>query len=336
MLPEHSYRLATYADAACVPRAGVVVDDLVIDAAAALDHEAALNQGAGRAHADGIRTGAPSTVLALLQAWDNVHPRLQSIALAARRRSAEHAAEHTQDLSSVALLAPVLFPGVILCAGANYKDHVAEMSKALNLPEEPDPHEIGLNPWHFLKASAACVRGPGARIALPTYSKCVDWEAEIAVVIGRRCRHVAVNEALDYVAGVTVVNDLSARDHLRRQGVAADSPFYFDWVSQKCFDGALPMGPWICPLDEIDDLGNLKIRLWVNDELMQDSSSSNLIFSVAEQIAHLSTRLTLRPGDVIATGTPAGCGAARGRYLKPGDRVRVWIETVGEITNEFA
>ena len=96
------------------------------------------------------------------------------------------------------------------------------------------------------------------------------------------------------------------------------------------------MGPWICPLDEIDDLGNLKIRLWVNGELMQDSSSSNLIFSVAEQIAHLSTRLTLHPGDVIATGTPAGCGAARGRYLKPGDCVRVWVEAVGEITNDFA
>jgi 2-keto-4-pentenoate hydratase/2-oxohepta-3-ene-1,7-dioic acid hydratase in catechol pathway len=96
------------------------------------------------------------------------------------------------------------------------------------------------------------------------------------------------------------------------------------------------MGPWLCPLDEIEDLGNLAIRLWVNDELMQDSSSSNLIFSVAEQVAHLSSRLTLRPGDVIATGTPAGCGAARGRFLKAGDRVRVWVETVGEITNDFA
>lgn len=315
---EHSYRLATYTDAAGAPRAGVVVDELVLDAGAALG------------------MSAPSTVLALLQAWGEVHPRLQSIARAARRRSAQYDARLAVPLSSVTLLAPVLHPGVIFCAGANYRDHVAEMSKALNLPQEPDPHEVGLKPWHFIKASAACVRGPGARIALPSYSRCVDWEAEIAVVIGRECRDVAVSEALDYVAGVTVVNDLSARDHLRRQGIAADSPFYFDWVSQKSFDGALPMGPWICPLDEIEDLGNLKIRLWVNDELMQDSSSSHLIFSVAEQIAHLSTRLTLRPGDVIATGTPAGCGAARGRYLKAGDRVRVWVEAVGEITNDFA
>jgi len=113
-------------------------------------------------------------------------------------------------------------------------------------------------------------------------------------------------DALEFVAGVTVVNDLSARDHLRRKGVAADSPFHFDWVSQKSFDGALPMGPWLCPLDEIEDLGNLAIRLWVNDELMQDSSSSNLIFSVAEQVAHLSSRLTLRPGDVIANRHAGG------------------------------
>jgi 2-keto-4-pentenoate hydratase/2-oxohepta-3-ene-1,7-dioic acid hydratase in catechol pathway len=95
------------------------------------------------------------------------------------------------------------------------------------------------------------------------------------------------------------------------------------------------MGPWICPLDEIDDVGKLGIRLWVNDDLMQDSSSSSLIFSMAEQISHLSSRLTLKPGDVIATGTPAGCGAARGRFLKPGDRVRVWVERVGEIVNDF-
>jgi 2-keto-4-pentenoate hydratase/2-oxohepta-3-ene-1,7-dioic acid hydratase in catechol pathway len=163
----------------------------------------------------------------------------------------------------------------------------------------------------------------------------VDWEAEIAVVMGRECRNVKVDDALQYVAGLTIANDLSARDHLKRNGIAAESPFKFDWVSQKCFDGALPLGPWIVPLDEVGDVGNLGIRLWVNDELMQDSSSSNLIFTMAEQIAHLSTRLTLMPGDVIATGTPAGCGAARGRFLQAGDRVRVWVENIGELTTEF-
>lgn len=304
-----------------MPRAGLVVDDGIVDVAKALLRR-------------GLRLpGNPESVLGLLAVWDEAHPHLKDIARDARARAAS---SESRPLSDVTLLAPILFPGTIFCAGANYRDHVEEMSKALNLPREPDPHEIGLNPWHFIKASAACVRGTGARIALPAYSSRVDWEAEIAVVIGRECRNVGIEEALDHVAGATVVNDLSARDHLRRKNVAVDSPFHFDWVSQKCFDGALPMGPWICPVDEIEDLGNLAIRLWVNDELMQNSSSSHLIFSVAEQISHLSTRLTLRPGDVIATGTPAGCGAARGRFLKPGDRVRVSVQTVGEITNTFA
>jgi 2-keto-4-pentenoate hydratase/2-oxohepta-3-ene-1,7-dioic acid hydratase in catechol pathway len=316
---ENAYRLATYADANGDPRAGIIVDEWMIDVAGAL----------------AIRTAAHASmtsVLAVLQGWGEIHPLLQQVARDARQGKRFAAAS---ALSTVQLLAPILYPGTIFCAGANYRDHVAEMSKALNLPAEPDPHELGLKPWHFIKASAACVRGPGSRIALPAYSKRVDWEAEIAVVIGRECRNVAIDDALRFVAGVSIVNDLSARDHLRRDGVAADSPFRYDWVSQKCFDGALPFGPWICPIDEFDDLGNLGIRLWVNEELMQDSSSSNLIFSVAEQISHLSTRLTLRPGDVIATGTPAGCGAARGRFLKAGDRVSVWVEGVGVLINEF-
>jgi len=210
------------------------------------------------------------------------------------------------------------------------------MSRALNLPEEPDPHELGLKPWHFIKPSAPCVRESGARIPLPSYSQRVDWEAEIALVIGRSCRNVSVDRALDYVAGLTIVNDLSARDHLKREQVPPDSPFRFDWVSQKCFEGALPTGPWICPLDDIAHAEGLGIRLWVNDELMQDSSSSNLIFSFAEQVSHLSTRVSLRPGDLIATGTPAGCGAARGRFLRPGDRVRIRVDGIGELINEFS
>jgi 2-keto-4-pentenoate hydratase/2-oxohepta-3-ene-1,7-dioic acid hydratase in catechol pathway len=318
---DHSYRLATYAAGNEEPRAAVVVDDRVTAVSDALADTAA------KASAQSM-----TSVMAVLQRWGDIHPLLQQFAR--ETRAGKRVAE-SLDLSAVRLLAPILYPGTILCAGANYRDHVAEMSKALNLPPEPDPHELGLKPWHFIKASAACVRGPGSRIALPAYSKSVDWEAEIAVVIGRECRDVGIDRALDFVAGLSIVNDLSARDHLRREGVAADSPFRYDWVSQKSFDGALPFGPWICPIDEIDDLGNLGIRLWVNEELMQDSSSSNLIFSVAEQISHLSTRLTLKPGDVIATGTPAGCGAARGRFLKPGDRVSIWVEGVGVLINEF-
>jgi 2-keto-4-pentenoate hydratase/2-oxohepta-3-ene-1,7-dioic acid hydratase in catechol pathway len=316
-----SYRLASYADSSGSARAGIAVDGRLFDVSAALEHTPAKHLAASM-----------TSVLAALRRWPDVAPNLQEFARSARAGPGELPGRQLKD---VRLLAPVLYPGSIFCAGANYRDHVAEMSRALNLPEEPDPHALGLKPWHFLKASEPCVRGTGSVIKLPAYSRRVDWEAEIAVVIGRECREVSVEHALDYVAGVTIANDLSARDHLKREGVPADSPFKFDWVGQKCFDGALPLGPWICPIDDIGDLSNLAIRLWVNDELMQDSSSANLIFSVQEQIAHLSTRLTLKPGDVIATGTPAGCGAARGRFLEPGDRVRIWVQGIGEIENEF-
>jgi 2-keto-4-pentenoate hydratase/2-oxohepta-3-ene-1,7-dioic acid hydratase in catechol pathway len=317
---EESYRLATYVRGSDEPRAGIVVDDALLDVTTAMAMSGVKSSSA-----------SPVQVLHILEKWPSLHPLLEQAARDQRRK----AGANTTPVRDVRLLAPILYPGTIFCAGANYRDHVAEMSKAMSLPPEPDPHEVGLKPWHFIKASAACVRGTGELIRLPPYSRKVDWEAEIAVIMGRECRNVATEQAMGFVAGLSIVNDLSARDHLRRPGVAVDSPFYFDWVSQKCFDGALPFGPWICPLDDIDDIGNLGIRLWVNEELMQNSSSSNMIFSVAEQIAHLSTRLTLRPGDVIATGTPAGCGTPRGIFLKSGDRVKISVDNLGTLISEF-
>ena len=316
-----SYRLATYADADGVSRAGIVVDERIVAVAHTLGADA------------GDRPGSAPSVMAILEHWQQCRPKLQQLAQSVRAASSHH---RGRPLSEVKLLAPVMYPGTVFCAGANYKDHVKEMSQALKLPQEPDPHEIGLKPWHFIKPSAPCIRETGARIALPRYSQRVDWEAEIAIVMGANCRDVSVENALKYVAGITIVNDLSARDHFKRDKVPVDSPFRFDWVSQKCFEGALPVGPWICPLDDIDNIEKLAIKLWVNDELMQDSSSSNLIFSFAEQISHLSTRVMLRPGDLIATGTPAGCGAARGKFLRPGDRVRIWVERIGELHSEFS
>jgi 2-keto-4-pentenoate hydratase/2-oxohepta-3-ene-1,7-dioic acid hydratase in catechol pathway len=318
---EQSYRLATYVRGNDEPRAGIVVDDALLDVGALLAKGARKSSGT-----------LPTQVLQVLEKWQQLHPLLQQAARDARSGKAGADAIPVRD---VRFLAPILYPGTIFCAGANYRDHVAEMSKAMNLPVEPDPHEVGLTPWHFIKASAGCVRGTGELIRLPSYSKKVDWEAEIAVIIGRECRNVSTEQALGFVAGLSIVNDLSARDHLKRPGVAVDSPFRFDWVSQKCFDGALPFGPWICPIDDVDGVDNLGIRLWVNDELMQDSSSSNMIFSIAEQIAHLSTRLTLRPGDVIATGTPAGCGTPRGIFLKAGDRVKISVDHLGTLINDF-
>ena len=155
-------------------------------------------------------------------------------------------------------------------------------------------------------------------------------------MIGRTAKDVPAAKALDYVAGWTIANDLSARDVMKRAKVPDAAPFKFDWVSQKCFDGACPLGPWIVPASQIPQPGNLGIKLWVGEELMQDSNTSRMIFDTAEQIEMLSSRVTLRPGDLVLTGTPAGVGMPRGRFLRPGETVRLWIESIGELEHRVA
>lgn len=164
---------------------------------------------------------------------------------------------------------------------------------------------------------------------MPEFSEKVDWEAEIGMVMGREARNVSEQQALDYIAGFTIVNDLSARDHTKRH----DVPFLFDWIGQKSWDTGCPMGPWITLRAAIANPYDLAIKLWVNDELKQNSSSKQMIFGYEAQIAYLSRHVTLYPGDVIATGTPAGCGMPSGTFLKSGDAVRIEISGLGELRN---
>ena len=241
----------------------------------------------------------------------------------------------SRPLKRTKLLAPVLWPSAIFCAGANYADHVAEMNKVNGRPPEPDPHTLGLQSWHFIKASRS-IANPGATVKISDYSKQMDWEVELAAVIGRKAKNVPQQKALAYVAGYTAANDLSARDRGRRPHVADTSPFKADWVAHKSFDGSCPLGPWIVPASDIKDPQNLGIKLWVNDVLKQDSNTGKMIFNLAEQIAHLSSRLTLHPGDLILTGTPAGVGAGRGEFLKAGDVVKIWIERIGSLSSKMA
>jgi len=238
-------------------------------------------------------------------------------------------------LRQTRLRAPVLWPSAIYCAGANYSDHAAEMAKRANRPPEPDPKSLGLKPWHFIKASRS-LADPDATISASQYTQKLDWEAELAAVIGKPAKNVPVEKALDHVAGYTAANDLSARDLSRRPHIADTSAFKSDWIGQKSFDGSCPLGPWIVPARDIPDPQNLAIKLWVNDVIKQDSNTGKMIYSIAEQIAHLSTGMTLHPGDVILTGTPAGVGSARNEYLQPGDVVRIEIEHIGLLTNTLA
>src|SRR5258705_12837861 len=190
--------------------------------------------------------------------------------------------------------------------------------------------------WPFVKSSRSSVVGPAARVKVPVYSQMIDWEVELAAVIGKAARDVPVEKALDCVAGYTIADDLSARDVMRRDKNPPTSPFHYDWLSQKCFDGSCPLGPWIVPAGDIKDPQNLGLRLWVNGAIKQDSNTGNMIFNLAEQIAHLSSRLTLHPGDLILTGTPAGVGAGRGEFLKAGDVVKIEIEGIGSISNKMS
>jgi 2-keto-4-pentenoate hydratase/2-oxohepta-3-ene-1,7-dioic acid hydratase in catechol pathway len=234
-------------------------------------------------------------------------------------------------VSEVTLHAPLLYPGAIYCAGANYADHVAEMARAQNLPPPQDPRTLGLKPWFFMKPPRACVVGPRSRVARPRGSQKLDWEAELVAVIGKPARNVPVEKALDYVAGYTIADDLSARDLSRRNALPPGNPFHFDWTAHKGFEGSCPLGPWITPAAEVPDPQRLAIRLWVNGVLKQDSNTSQMIFSTAEQVAHLSSLTTLHPGDLVLTGTPAGVGAGRNEFLQPGDRVEIEIEGLGRL-----
>ena len=143
-------------------------------------------------------------------------------------------------------------------------------------------------------------------------------------------------KALYYVAGYTAANDLSARDRGRRPGVEATSFFKMDWTKHKSFDGSCPLGPWIVPASDIADPQKLGLKLWVNGALKQDSNTAKMLFTLAEQIEQLSINMTLQPGDLILTGTPAGTGAESGEFLKAGDMVKIWIEGIGEFSNKIA
>jgi len=147
---------------------------------------------------------------------------------------------------------------------------------------------------------------------------------------------VPQEKALDYVAGYTIANDLSARDRGNRANISETSPFKSDWTKHKTFDGSCPLGPWIVPASDLGDPQTLGLKLWVNDVLKQDSNTKDMIFNLAEQIAQLSSGMTLHPGDLVLTGTPAGVGSARGEFLKAGDVVKLWIEKIGTLTNKMA
>jgi 2-keto-4-pentenoate hydratase/2-oxohepta-3-ene-1,7-dioic acid hydratase in catechol pathway len=242
-------------------------------------------------------------MIALIKMWPDIASALPMLVA----DSAPDAA-----LADVRLLAPVGRPGKILAIGLNYADHIRETG------QQTPPHQI----W-FTKAVTS-INAPFDPVELPTASEQVDYEAELVVIIGKRCKHVAKEHAPEVIFGYCAGNDVSVRDWQLRTS---------QWVLGKSFDTHAPIGPWIVTPDEIGDPHALNIRCLVNGEPRQNSNTRHLIFNVFDQIAHLSNAMTLEPGDAIFTGTPGGVGLAMNppRWLKAGDKVRVEIDRIGAI-----
>ncbi|HEY8036428.1 MAG TPA: fumarylacetoacetate hydrolase family protein [Methylobacter sp.] len=217
-------------------------------------------------------------------------------------------------LDQVKLHAPVPRPGKYLGISLNYADHIEETG--LDKPDYPS----------FFTKQSTCVIGPGDAIHRPKVSDKLDYEGELAFVIGTRCRHVPVDKAHQVIAGFTIANDVSVRDWQFR------SPTF---TLGKSFDTHGPLGPWIVTSDEIPDPHNLNLKTWIDDELRQNSNTGQMIFNCYEMIAYLSQAMTLEPGDVISTGTPSGVGVkmkSRG-YMLPGQTARIEIERIGTLVN---
>lgn len=250
----------------------------------------------------------PATIKGVLAAGSSLRSRIE----AALAKAAPGV-----PLESVRLEAPVPDPQKYLAIGMNYEDHVEEARKGgVTVPKT----QVWFN------KQVSCITGPFAPVQRPIASNMLDYEAELGVVIGKRCRHVAATDAHSVIGGYFVANDVSARDW------QFASPTF---TLGKSFDTHGPTGPWIVTADEIPDPHALQIRLWVNGELRQNQSTSRMIYDIYAQIEHLSKVMTLEPGDLLATGTCAGVGIARGPdgLLKVGDVVRVEIEGIGHLEN---
>lgn len=248
-----------------------------------------------------------SDVLSVLQAGSEERAKLENWLY-------HPPAEAEIALSAATLLAPIPRPPKLICIGLNYREHAVESKM-----------EIPKTPTVFSKFTTAII-GPGAPIVLPKTSTQPDYEAELAFVIGKGGRHIQASDWKQHVWGYTMVNDVSARDYQMAST---------QWLMGKTFDTFAPMGPYLVSADEIEDPHHLSISLRIGDEVLQNSTTDELIFKIPELVAFLSSVFTLETGDVVCTGTPSGVGFARKppRYLKAGDRVTVAVQGLGELQN---
>lgn len=287
-------------------------------ALATVEHE-------GRAHACIERGGGflplaqldlPDNLVAVFEHWAEVGPKVD--------RAAASAPAGGWSAAEVRVLTPLQYPGKVLCAGANYYDHLKEMGVQ-------DLRKEAQRLFFFFKPPRNALVGPGRTVRYPARTKMFDWEIELAAVIGRRARDLTLENALDCVAGYTVGIDLSARD----LNQAPDTFYKLDWVAGKAQDTCCPLGPRIVPAALVGNPHDLALELKVNGETKQSARTSGMIFDIREQLALLSSIMTLDPGDVLLTGTPAGVGFPKRTFLAPGDRITATIERIGTLEVEI-
>ena len=307
-------RLVTFEDEPKRYRLGAVADGVVVDLNAA--YRALLEERGERRAGELAVEAVPPEMLAFLDAGDRAMNAASDALKLIARLGANGARERglARPTESVRLRAPVPRPTKLILVGLNYRDHAEEAG--MKIPEVPT----------IFSKYANCVIGPGDAIKIPKVSAMIDYEAEYAFVIGRAGRDIPPARAMDYVAGYTIVNDVSCRDYQMKTG---------QWMIGKTFDTFAPMGPHLVTRDEIADPHNLEISLNLNGQRMQHSNTRNLIFKTEYLIAFLSQVFTFEPGDVVSTGTPAGVGYARKPpvFMKAGDRVRVEVEGLGALEN---
>jgi 2-keto-4-pentenoate hydratase/2-oxohepta-3-ene-1,7-dioic acid hydratase in catechol pathway len=266
----------------------------------------------------------PPTTLVDLLSRPGILPRLSASISGA---SAALIRKHRIPLSSVSLHAPLAQCGKLICVASNYTAHIVEAGQQAPL----DKHAY--TPWLFLKPATSII-GHGAPIHIPRSGQAIDWEVELAAVIGRTGKHIPVNQALRYVDGYTIVNDVSERRfEVSQDRAAREWDKFFDWQHGKWFDGFAPMGPFLVTADEIPDPQNLTLELRLNGSVRQHGSTASMIYSVAELVSFASSIMTLQPGDVIATGTPQGVGSATGEFLRPGDTIECEVQMLDVLTN---
>lgn len=299
-------KLVTFSTPTTGPRVGIYADDQVWDLQTA---------------AASLGIALPAEMVALLQLGpDGIQTALQVEAHLKQARRPGTPAD------AVKIMAPILRPPKILALAGNYASHVRESGW-----EMPDKTKI--TPRVFIKPVTA-VNHPGDPIIIPALTEAMDYELELAAVIGTAGKDIDPAKALDHVAGYMVFNDVSARSLTIAEGrTPRDRDPFFDWLNGKWFDTFAPMGPFLVTSDEVGDPQKLAMRLTVNGQVRQDATTEQLVFSVAELVAFASQLMTLEPGDIMATGTPAGVGAGQGRFLKPGDVIEGTIEKLGTLTN---